>query len=199
MTSWEILDTKFVILIVCTGNICRSPLAAAFLQDQFERLSPGRFDVSSAGTHGVVNGAAPARILEAASELGLTLDEFRGRLLSTEMLTQADLILTMERGHRSIAVQMEPRALKRAFTVREFARIVPSIAPELGIPAEQRWQSLVALAQRYRQPTSGRLDEDDVIDPYGRPARTYREMTEQLMPALHSLIDWERRAKRRKS
>ncbi|WP_309132740.1 low molecular weight phosphatase family protein [Brevibacterium sp.] len=194
--DWEVLDSRFRVLVVCTGNICRSPLAAAYLQSRFDELSPGRFEISSAGTHGVVNGAVPRQIARLAADFGLSLESFRGRVLSAEMLTGADLILTMERRQRSIAVQLEPRSLRRAFTVREFARILPAVPPENGIPAEQRWQSLVALAQRYRQPTVGSLALDDVIDPYGRSAATYREMIEQLLPALRGIVEWERQAKR---
>lgn len=197
--DWEVLDSRFQILVVCTGNICRSPLAAAYLQSRFDELSPGRFEISSAGTHGVVDGAVPRQIAHLASDFGLSLDAFRGRVLSAEMLAGADLILTMERRQRSLAVQMEPRSLRRTFTVRELARILPSVPPEIGISAEQRWQSLVALAQRHRQPTVGSHALDDVIDPYGMPAATYREMADQLIPALRGLVEWERRAKRARS
>jgi protein-tyrosine phosphatase len=83
------------ILVICTGNICRSPIAEALLR---ERLS-GRAEVGSAGVAALV--ARPADPLAQAvmAEHGYDLSTHRARQASLELLTAADLILTLEQFH----------------------------------------------------------------------------------------------------
>src|SRR2546421_489528 len=84
------------ILLVCTGNICRSPLAAALAQRAIDGL-----DVASAGT-GAWDGAPVSEgAYLVGLERGLDLSAHRARLLTRELVEEADLILTMARHHRA--------------------------------------------------------------------------------------------------
>lgn len=89
------------ILLVCTGNICRSPLAAALLERALQERGAQGIEVASAGT-GAWDGAP---VSEGAYLVGLerTLDlsGHRARLLTRELVEAADLILTMARHHRA--------------------------------------------------------------------------------------------------
>jgi protein-tyrosine-phosphatase len=89
------------ILLVCTGNICRSPLAAALLDRALQRRGAEGVVVASAGT-GAWDGAP---VSEGAYliglERGLDLSAHRARLLTRELVDEADLILTMARHHRA--------------------------------------------------------------------------------------------------
>jgi protein-tyrosine-phosphatase len=89
------------ILLVCTGNICRSPLAAALLERALAERSITGISVSSAGT-GAWDGAPVSEgAYLVALERGLDLSSHRARLLTRELVEGADLILTMARHHRA--------------------------------------------------------------------------------------------------
>ncbi|MGJ7457501.1 low molecular weight protein-tyrosine-phosphatase [Halomonas sp. MA07-2] len=94
------------ILIVCTGNICRSPVAAAMLK----RRLPER-DVTSAGLGALVgHGVAPqARALAEAD--GLEVADHEARQLTQEMLVGHDLVLVMSEGQRRAVSDIAPEAL----------------------------------------------------------------------------------------
>ncbi len=83
------------ILVVCTGNICRSPVAAAMLR---QRL-PGR-DISSAGLGALVGSDVEPRARALAEADGVEVGTHKARQLDTDLLSQADLILVMSDGQR---------------------------------------------------------------------------------------------------
>ena len=89
------------ILFVCTGNICRSPLAAALLQRALTERGAAEIEVSSAGT-GAWDGAP---VSEGAYLVGLEreldLSAHRARLLTRDLVERSDVILTMARHHRA--------------------------------------------------------------------------------------------------
>jgi len=86
------------VLIVCTGNTCRSPLAAVALLDE---LGPdrGRVEVSSAGTAAWEGQPASATTIELAALEGIDLKSHRSRRVTPALARGADLILVMEREH----------------------------------------------------------------------------------------------------
>ncbi|GAA1861754.1 low molecular weight phosphatase family protein [Brevibacterium marinum] len=190
---WDVTDPEFRILLVCTGNICRSPLAEYLLRDGLDEVAPGQFRVTSAGTGAWDGGPAAVQVRRFAEQRDVSLSDFASTRLGPEHIEDADLVLTMERSHRSAVVQLAPAALRRTFTLREFARILPLVPPESRTQPAQRWHSLAALTQRYRRPAPDSQTADDVIDPYGRSDAVYTEMFDQMVPALDSLISWERR------
>jgi len=84
------------VLVVCVGNICRSPLGERVLQ----RALPG-VSVTSAGIAAVVGAGADAVGAQAAAEIGVDLDGHVARQLTDEIGGTHDLILVMEQGHRA--------------------------------------------------------------------------------------------------
>jgi protein-tyrosine-phosphatase len=89
------------ILLVCTGNICRSPLGAALLERALKERGLDAIEVCSAGT-GAWDGAPVSEgAYLVGLERGLDLSAHRAQLLSREMVEAADLILTMARHHRA--------------------------------------------------------------------------------------------------
>ncbi|MGP1614812.1 MAG: low molecular weight protein-tyrosine-phosphatase [Pollutimonas bauzanensis] len=93
------------ILVVCVGNICRSPVAEAMLKAQF----PGK-QIWSAGLSALVGEPADPLAQSIAAEHGLDLSEHRAQQLTSWMCRQADLILVMENGHRQQLEQQHPLA-----------------------------------------------------------------------------------------
>ncbi len=185
------MESAFRILIVCTGNICRSPFAEGLLRRELEYLSPGEFLVSSAGTQAIETSQIHPEIVQLANRAGLSLDGHVPRQLSEAMVANADLVIGMDRTHRREIVQISPKSLKTTFTLREFARILPNIPADQNASPADRWRLLVAKAPRYRSSPSGPAIADDVVDPYGRPSRVFAKMTEQITSAVATIVDWE--------
>jgi protein-tyrosine-phosphatase len=89
------------VVLVCTGNICRSPLAEALLRAALKERGVEGVDVSSAGTGAWDGAPASEGAYLVGLERGLDLSGHRARLLTREVVEQADLILTMARHHRA--------------------------------------------------------------------------------------------------
>ncbi len=89
------------ILLVCTGNICRSPLAEVLLRRELEQRGVEGVVVSSAGTGAWEGAPASEGAYLVALEHGLDLSEHRAQLLTREVVRDYDLILTMARHHRA--------------------------------------------------------------------------------------------------
>lgn len=87
------------VLFLCHGNICRSPFAARVLLDEFARREAPRLDVSSAGFFGP-DRASPPLAREVASKRGVDLDDHRSRLVSDELVREADLFVVMSSDQR---------------------------------------------------------------------------------------------------
>lgn len=98
------------ILMVCTGNICRSPYAAARFQQQLPNLS-----VSSAGTHALVEQAADATADVTASARGVNLSPHVAQQLSTKILASHDICLVMERQQLKKIHRRHPEAIGKVF------------------------------------------------------------------------------------
>ncbi|MGE5802923.1 MAG: low molecular weight protein arginine phosphatase [Gemmatimonadota bacterium] len=106
------------VLFVCTGNICRSPLAASLL----ERALKDRgleVDVTSAGTGAWDGAPASEGAYLVGLERGLDLSGHRARLLTRELVDEADLILTMARHHRARVDELGGEG--KVFVLAEYA------------------------------------------------------------------------------
>jgi protein-tyrosine phosphatase len=86
------------LLVMCHGNICRSPVAAGLLERALIRLG---VDVRSAGFIGF-NRPAPADAITAAHSVGIDLTAHRSRLVTAELARSADLIVVMEPAQRRL-------------------------------------------------------------------------------------------------
>lgn len=87
----------FEILMVCTGNICRSPMAAGLLRHLLPPNLQGRITVSSAGTHALHGHQAEPQAVAAMSRLGIDICDHRARHLTRDIVRRAGVILTMEK------------------------------------------------------------------------------------------------------
>src|SRR6185312_9566962 len=83
------------LLVVCTGNLCRSPMAAALLAAR-ARQQRHPLQVTSAGIAAAVGRPAPPPVLELMAQRGLDLSEHRAQQLTVELAQRYDLVLVME-------------------------------------------------------------------------------------------------------
>lgn len=104
------------VLVVCVGNICRSPLGERLLQAGL----PG-VKVTSAGLGAVVGAPADPTAAEAAAEIGISLDGHVARQLTAEIGAGHELILVMEPGHRAEIMRTLPQLSGRTLLFDKWA------------------------------------------------------------------------------
>lgn len=167
------------IIVVCTGNICRSPVAEGALR---ALISSPRIEVTSAGTHAVVGAPAEPEAQEFLHrELGATTDH-RARQLTKAEAEAADLLLTMTAEHRSWIARTAPRAVRRVFTMREFAQLMGELPPASEVTP---LRDIVMSASRLRARTSG--GSLDIADPYRGAPEQYEKSFSAVLTASRTI------------
>lgn len=183
----------FTILTVCTGNICRSPLAEALLQDSLAPLAD-TVKMRSAGTRALVGGNVPPEIHAQAELWGLSLDSHTPTQLDEHGIAAATLVLTAERSHRAEVVSMMPAASRKVFTLKQFARVTESLSGEIDSNAlaelsQQPFDALIEELTDHRAltPPPAHPEEDDIADPYLRSQRDYDTSAEEIFAAVQTI------------
>ena len=181
----------FRVLHVCTGNICRSPVAEHLMRAALAGRNVEGVEVLSAGTHGLVGEGVFPHAATELSQRGIDSAGFRARRLTADLVAEADLVLGATREHRAAAVTLQPRAASRTFTLREFDRLLSVVVPT-GLPDDpvERARLLVAQAAGQRGLIrADRPEDDDVTDPYGGPASGYPPMARLVEASLQRWLD----------
>jgi len=134
----------FSVLVVCTGNSCRSPMAAGMLA----RLLAGeRVFIYSAGTDAPVGNPATAAAIDAARAVGVDLASHRARQLSVDMIARADLVLVMDRHHLERVTSMLPEAGGRTRLLLSYAgRLDAEVEDPIGRPLEFYHRTVTEMA-----------------------------------------------------
>lgn len=121
------------ILFVCTGNICRSPMAVALMQAQARaRGDDEKYRIESAGTWGVDGQPASTNAQLVMQKRGLSLDQHIARTVSPELVEQADLILVMTRSHRDALAAEFPGARRKLHIMSELGGLEYDISDPYG-------------------------------------------------------------------
>lgn len=180
------------ILVVCTGNVCRSPLIERLLRLRLARVGvgPDQVVVESAGVQAMVGHPMTDHAVAELQGLGGDPAGSSGRQLSAVDVEAADLVLTATRAHRARVVTLVPRALPRTFTLRELARLIMD-ADLSDLPADpgERVRRLAQVARSRRGLLEPVPDgHDDVDDPMGRPRAEYAATTAQVVPAADVVV-----------
>jgi protein-tyrosine phosphatase len=173
------------VLVLCTANVCRSPMAAALLTDRLRERQAGA-RVRSAGSLTDGQPADPAAIRTLAARR-LDISGHRSRLVRAGDLASADLILAMDRSCLRHAVVLAPAVWPRAFTLKELIR--RGRAARNRAPAESLRDWLDRMHQgRARADLLGGNPDDDVADPAGGPQRGYDRTAAVLSSLLDELV-----------
>ena len=175
------------ILVVCTANTCRSPMAEAFLRREAARRGV-EAEVGSAGI--AADGGDPPQggSVRALARLGLDIAPHRSRGASHRVVDAADLVLTMEVAHLRELVADDPAHFPRTFTLREIVRRARVAGPR-GEATLAEW--LAALGTGRRAADLLGATDLDVVDPIGRPDAEYQRCAaeiEELCGALAGFL-----------
>jgi protein-tyrosine phosphatase len=164
------------VLVVCTANRCRSPLAAALLADALARYG----HPAEVGTAGLRTPDLPAtdETLLVADRRDLDLSAHRSRRLTADDIGRADLVIGMELKHVREVVALVPAAWPRTFTLLELARRGAAVGPRDG-------ESVAAWLDRVhegRDPGDllGKSAVDDIDDPSGAPIGDHEDVAREL-------------------
>ena len=189
------MSDTFRVLHVCTGNICRSPMAEHLMRAGLQSRLGGdaaRFVVESAGTWGHSGSPMEAHAHSTLAAYGVEGTDFRARELVAEHVAGADLVLAATREHRAASVVLHPRAASRTFTLREFARLVgavdPAELPDGDVVDRARALVKAAAARRGLVPPAHPRD-DDLDDPYHAPASAFAVCGELVQATLTGPLD----------
>lgn len=172
----EIENDRLRVLSVCVGNICRSPVSEFLIRYELG----DRVDSTSAGTHALVGQPVYPPMATRLDAVGVAHDG-GARQVDEPLLRQSDLILTMTRELRSRVVELVPAAVRRAFTLVEFAEIVAASPRPAQRPAGRaELIPLIAAAAAQRSAVAGRGADLDIADPYRRDDADYAVAFEQI-------------------
>src|SRR5712691_3689440 len=120
------------ILFVCTGNVCRSPMAEGIFRQAVR--GRGNYRVLSAGL-GALEGQPPSMYaVQAVKELGIDISDQRSRALTPEMVQQADYIFGMTHSHIDTVMLLYPQAAEKTFLLREFDETLDLFEKDISDP-----------------------------------------------------------------
>lgn len=119
------------ILFVCTGNLYRSPLAAAFFRTQLIANGQNDWVVESAGTWTQPGQLVPPETVRAAAKFGANVEGHLSQLINADLLSRFDLVVVMEKGHKEALDQEFPFASSRTYMI---SQVVDHLAYDIPDP-----------------------------------------------------------------
>ena len=177
------------ILVVCTANLCRSPMAGALLTQRLGALGVDA-TVSTAGTRAAPGRPAVPDAIAVMADDGLDITAHRSRRAEPELVARADLVVAMEREHvRELALAARGD-WGRVFTLKELARLTQTFGARTEATPLRDWATSLG-ADRTSASLLAAGPDDDMRDPIGRPRREFRRVRDaidqlwaELLPTL---------------
>jgi protein-tyrosine-phosphatase len=168
------------IVFVCTGNLCRSPMAEGMMRRALEERGCDSIEVSSTGTWAYAGHPAMPEAIELLKEMDVDISEHHSRPLDLTELADADLIVAMTSVHLRELKEMAPDCIDKVLLMKELVEI--EMDGRDGAP-EQRLSALLA----GRRPEPRR--DLDVDDPIGLPISAYERCVRELQAGVDFLAD----------
>jgi protein-tyrosine phosphatase len=172
------------ILLVCTANICRSPMGAALLRHRIDALGAA----AEVETAGFLEAGRPVteQAIRLLARRGLDVSGHTSRRVDADVVRSATLVIGMEPRHVQEAALLVPSAWPRAFVLNELVRRCEAV----GARAAEPLGTWLARAHLGRRPQNLFRDgRNDIADPYGRSDDAYRDTIEELDGLLTRFAD----------
>lgn len=129
------------ILVICIGNICRSPMGEALLRHALQ--SGPACSVASAGLGALVGKPAAEHSIELMKLEGIDITDHRAQQITPDLIANADLILVMEAGHKSAIVNMDPSVRGKVYRFGKWQDV--DIPDPYGMPREDYEHALTLI------------------------------------------------------
>ncbi len=178
------------VLLVCTGNICRSPMAEGLLEQRSERLFGGNLVVRSVGL--AARGGSPPtpEAIEAAAERGADISELRSTPFTSDHAWTADVVITMTARQRHQVVGDDYRVAKKTFTLKELVALLGALPPPSAAPSREAALERIRAADALRRsPEAPSIVDEDVSDPLGLSGEAYRAVAWELEGLVDGLVE----------
>ncbi|HLO03902.1 MAG TPA: low molecular weight protein arginine phosphatase [Symbiobacteriaceae bacterium] len=133
------------VLLVCSGNTCRSPMAGALLQGLWR--GDEQLEVLTAGTSTVHGLPATTHAVTAMQERGLDLGAHRSQPVTPALLKSVDLVLTMTVSHREALRAQFPAMANKIHTLAEYAGSARDVSDPFGGPLDEYRRTAQSLAE----------------------------------------------------
>ena len=147
------------VLVICSGNICRSPMVEAYLRQRLSRSEMAHVVVASAGTLGINGVPASSEAVEAMGEIGIDLTGHRSKGLTAPDLRASEIVLAMDHEHLEYLAARHPEGRDRRYLIRAFEK-----GPE------------------------PRADAPDLFDPVGRPVEVFRKQRDTIRVCIDHVV-----------
>lgn len=148
------MQTKRIIM-VCSGNVCRSPMAEVLLKAALAEHGVDGVQVWSAGTWAMSDSPAVGQAAYVCQEEGLDLSQHRSRPLALDMVRQADMVLVMETRHLSEIVEALPEAEGKVRLLGSFAKGGGRDVAEIKDPFDSSYGSFRRCFNEIKEAVSG--------------------------------------------
>jgi protein-tyrosine phosphatase len=173
------------LLVVCTANQCRSPMAAALFERELTRGGM-QARVTSAGTNAVADIPPTDDAIAVMRDDGLDISAHRSRPVEVDEVDRADLVVTMTRAQLRDLATRSPAAFPRLYTLKELARRALDRPREDGEDVHA-WSARLSAGRRTTD-LLGDDPADDVEDPIGCPRDVYVAVARELADAISIVV-----------
>ena len=183
---------SFRIIMVCTGNICRSPMAEQMLRQKFAERNIKNVVIDSAGVYAMEGEPMTIEATNSMRAAGYAPTTHIAKQATSEVIATANLVLTATQDHRSDVVRTLTRSNRFTFTIKEFANLAAYVAapdPDVELPVATDLADKLVITSMARG-YAPELADADIEDPYQRGQQVFNATREELEPLLQQIADW---------